>query len=172
MTTADGSQLSDLGKVQLTVKADHQENEHPFSVAEITNEGILGTDFLRMHGKRIDFVENKFLLDGQAMQTCSSLEKNKCYRVSLVEKTHTCRESCGGSREGASRHPPTWQLDDGGFVQTPGRKYVLVGRSLVKGGRGKVDIEIFYPSEEDVTLNRKTHSFLMHAAEVKEDQEE
>ena len=49
---------------------------------------------------------------------------------------------------------------------------MLVGRSLVEGGRGKVSTEMFNPSEEEVTLNRNTHSTLVHAVEVKEDQEE
>ena len=42
-----------------------------------------------MHGGRIDFVENKFLPDGQATKTTNGLDKSKCYRVSLVEKVVT-----------------------------------------------------------------------------------
>ena len=50
MTTADGFCLSDLGKVHPRVKVDCHEYEHSFIVANITNAGILGRDFLRMHG--------------------------------------------------------------------------------------------------------------------------
>ena len=71
MATADGSHLFDLGKVHLKVEVDHKNYEHLSVVAKVTNEAILGTDFLRMHGGKIDFVENRFLQDGQLMRTCN-----------------------------------------------------------------------------------------------------
>ena len=47
-----------------------------------------------MHGGRIDFVKNIFLLDGQAMKSRNGLDKNKCYRVSLAEKIVLTAGSC------------------------------------------------------------------------------
>ena len=38
-------------------------------MAKFTNEGILGTDFLRAYGGSIDFARNKICLDGEAMAT-------------------------------------------------------------------------------------------------------
>ena len=75
MTTADSSQLSDLGKLHLGVKVDRRKYEDSFMVAKITNEGILGTDFLRMYIRRIDLVENRFLLDGQTMKIRNGLDR-------------------------------------------------------------------------------------------------
>ena len=82
MATADGSHLSDLGKVHLRVKVDSKEFKHSFIVAKVTNKGILGTDFLRMHGGKIDFCTNKFFLGGHSMSTKNWLDRNKCYQVS------------------------------------------------------------------------------------------
>ena len=45
MATADGSHLSDLGKVHLKVKIDNREYEHSFIEANVTYEGILGNGF-------------------------------------------------------------------------------------------------------------------------------
>ena len=48
----------------------------------------------------------------------------------------------------------------------------MVGRSLVEGGTGKVAIEMFNPSEEDVLLHKNTHSALVHPVEVNEGKEQ
>ena len=39
--------------------------EHPFEVPKLTNDGIVGTDFLRDYGGNIYFFENKVCLDGE-----------------------------------------------------------------------------------------------------------
>ena len=44
-----------------------------------------------------------------------------------------------------------------GLHKPPGGKCVMVGRSLVEGGTGRVAVEMFNPSEEDVLLNKNTH---------------
>ena len=51
----------------------------------MTNEGILGIDFLRMRGGKIDFCTYKFFLTGHPMLTRNGLDRNKCYRVLLAE---------------------------------------------------------------------------------------
>ena len=86
MKTADGSRLPDLGMVQMRVRVDRREFEHSFVVASLTNEGILGTDFLRMHGGNIDFSRNKFYLNGKVMATRDGLTRDRCYRVSMANE--------------------------------------------------------------------------------------
>ena len=167
MTTADGSSLPDIGKVYLTVKVGPTEFEHPFIVASLTNDGILGTDFLRMHGGEIDFSRNKFALGGKTMKTINGLQRGKCYRVSVAEKVVIP----AGSRMVVPGKVPAGILAGGswmveGLSRPPGGKCVMVGRSLVKGCRGKVDVEMFNPSEEDVVLHRNTHTALVHPVEV------
>ena len=169
MKTADGSRLPDLGKIQLLVKVDKREFVHPFVVAKLTNEGILGTDFLRIHGGNIDFAKNKFYLGGKVMTTRDGLSRNKCYRVSLAEKVVIP----AGSRKIVTGKIPAGVLPGGEWMvealhKPPGGKCVMVGRSLVEGGRGKVNIEMFNPSEEDIVLFKNTHSALVHPVEVEE----
>ena len=59
----------------------------PFIVAELTNEVIMGTDFLRAYGGSI--ARNKVFLDGKTMATDNGLARNRCYRASLVEEVVT-----------------------------------------------------------------------------------
>ena len=163
MKTADGSLLPDLGKIHLCVKVDRREFVHQFVVAKLTNEGILGTDFLRIHGGNIDFAKNKFFLGGKAMATKDGLSRDKCYRVSLAEKVVIP----AGSRKIVAGKVPAGVLPSGDWMvealhKPPGGKCVMVGRSLVGGGKGKVNIEMFNPSEEDVVLFKNTHSALVH----------
>ena len=47
MTKADGSLLPNFWKIHLPVQVGMKMYEHPFIVAKLTNEGTLGTDFLR-----------------------------------------------------------------------------------------------------------------------------
>ena len=84
MRTADGSTLADLGVVQMKVWIDQQEIEHEFVVASLTNEGILGTDFLRIHRGNIDFAKNKFYMNGQLMLTRNGTMDKRCNRISVA----------------------------------------------------------------------------------------
>ena len=170
MKTADGSRLLDLGKADLKVKVDEREYTHPFVIAKLTDDGILGTDFLRMHGGNIDFSKNRFYLDGRAMATRNGLARDRCYRVSLAEEVVVP----AGSRLIVPGKIPAGVLPKGNWMvdslsKPPGGKCVLVGRSLVEGGRGKVCMEMFNPSEEDVVLHKDTHAALVHPVEVEDD---
>ena len=84
--TAYGSLLPDYRKVHLSVTIEKQSFQHPFILANLINEGILGTEFLRIHNGGIDFESNQFSLGGRMLSTKSGLNRNKCYRVSLTEK--------------------------------------------------------------------------------------
>ena len=86
MKTADGSRLPDLGKAHLRVKVGQREFEHTFVIAKLTNDGILGVEFLRMYGGSIDFGGNNFSLDGKRMPTRNGLRRDRCYRVSLQKR--------------------------------------------------------------------------------------
>ena len=169
MKTADGSWLPDLGKTHISVRVDKREYTHPFVVAKLTDDGILGTDFLRMHEGNIDFSKNKFYLNGRAMTTRNGLARHRCYRVSLAEEVVIP----AGSRMVVPGKIPAGVLPKGSWMvdslsKPPGGKCVLVGRSLVEGGRGKVCVEMFNPSEEDVLLHRDTHTALVHPVDVEE----
>ena len=169
MKTADGSILPDLGKVHLKVRVDKREYMHPFVVARLTNDGILGTDFLRKYGGSIDFAGNKFSLEGKTLATRNGLAGDKCYRVSLTEEVvipagH--RIVVPGKISAGILPKGSWMVDS--LRKPPGGKCVMVGRSLVDGGKGRVNIEMFNPSDEEVVLHKNTHTALVHPVEVEE----
>ena len=54
------------------------------------------------------------------------------------------------------------------LLKHAGGKYVSVRRNLGAKRREKMNIKLFNPSEEDVTLNKNTHSALVHPMKVKQ----
>ena len=109
-----------------------------------------------MHGRRIDIVENKFIIDGQVIKTRNGLDKNKCFRVSQAEKVVISRGVVAPGNMLAGILPAgSWMVE--ALHKSPRGMCVLVGSSLVEGGRGKVNFEMFNPPEEEVALNKNTH---------------
>ena len=168
MKTADGSRLPDLGKVRLMVKVGSWEFEHSFIVAKLTNEGILGTDFLRMHGGRIDFANNKFYLGGKQMKTMDGLTRDRCYRVSVAEQVTIPAGSRmiipGKFQLGYYQKEAGWS----NLLANPQGKMCVGGEKSCGRGKGRIGMEMINPSEEDVTLNKNTHSAIIHPVEVEE----
>ena len=62
-------------------------------------------------------------------------------------------------------------MDGRGSAKTSWGNVCDGGRSLVEEGTGREAVEMFNPSEEDVLLNKNTHSTLVHPMEVKEEEE-
>ena len=166
MKMADGAGLASLGKAHFLVKIDKNEYVHEFIVACLTNDGILGIDFLREHGGLIDLANDKFTLNGRLMATKNGLSADRCYRVALAERVVIP----AGHRKVVSGKIPAGILPEGEWMvdtlsHPPGNKCVMVGRSIVKGGSGMVQVELMNPSEEDIVLNRNTHTALVHPVE-------
>ena len=167
MRTAGGSLLPDYGKVQLYVIIKKQSFQHPFIVENLTNKGILGTDFLRMHNGWIDFGSNQFSLEGRMLSTKSGLSRNKCYLVSLAEKVVLQ----AGNRMVVAGKAPAGILAKGNWMveslsKPLGGQCVKIGQSLVEGCSGKVTLEIFYPSEEDIVLQKNRQAALVHPVDI------
>ena len=106
--------------------------EYPFIVAKFTNEGFLGTDFLRVYRGSIDFARNKVCLDGEAMATHSGLAGNRSYQVSLAEEVVI---SAGhwmvvpGKIMAEVLPGGSWMVDS--LSKLPGGRCVIMTRSLV-----------------------------------------
>lgn len=154
----DGDQLSALGRAKFVVQVDKTEYVHEFIVACTTDDGILGMDFLREHGGLIDLAHDRFTLNGQRVHTQGGLSLDRCYRVALAEPVTLP----AGHRKVVMGKVPAGVLPKGewmveGLSRPPGGKCVMVGRSVVRGCSGKVQVEMLNPSEEDVVLNKNTH---------------
>ena len=140
--------------------------EHPFLMRVFWEQ--ISLEYMTAHGS-IDFAGNKVCLNGKAMAICKRLARNICYGVYLAEDVVTSlvhwmmvqrKVLAGILPEG------NWKVDS--FSKPPGGKCVMVGRSLVEEGKEKVSFEMFNPSDEDVLLQKNTHTALVHPMEVDE----
>ena len=169
MKTADGSSLQDEGRINLRVRIDEEEYTHTFIVAKLTNDGIIGTDFLRMYKGHINFADNLFSLEGKEMSTHQGLSRESCYRVSVAEKVVVPARSrmvISGRVSAGVLSNGNWMVDS--LSNPPKGKCILVGRSLVAGGKSRVSVDMFNPSDEDVVLNKDTHTALVYPVDVEE----
>ena len=141
--------------MQLCVTIENRSFQHPFIVASMTNEGILGTDFLHVHHGQIDFSSKQFSLGGRMFFTKSGLSRNKCYRVSLAEKlvlTAGNRMRVAGTVPAGVLAKENWMVEY--LSKPPGGKCVMVGRSLVECCTSKVTLEMLTHQKRTLCFTR------------------
>ena len=62
----------------------------------------------------------------------------------------------------------SWMIES--LSKPPGGKRIMVDRSLLEGCSGKV--KLFNPSEEDVILDKNTHTALVHPVDLEDPEQE
>ena len=87
MKTVTGEKAPILGKEKLQLNIGTLQVQHEMWVAEITNDCILGTDFLQPHGCLVNFRDGKLLAGDEEipfMKSCSQSDPS-CCRVLQME---------------------------------------------------------------------------------------
>ena len=158
LVSADGSPLKVLGKTTLNIQIGKKLVQHPTLVAEIADEGLLGTDFMRRHGMVIDFADNKLICKGETIEArCCTVGTERACRVIIAETTSIPP----GSRmilQGKSTKPlanGTWLTEP--LSHTPGQKPVILAKTIVKTCGTKLPVEVMNPTEDTVTLYKFTN---------------
>ena len=64
---ADDSPIRVFGKAIMNIQLRDKHVRHMVLVAQIANEGLIGTDFLRTHGIIINFAKNRVTSEGQTI---------------------------------------------------------------------------------------------------------
>ena len=168
LRSADGGSLTVWGRTDVTLSVGGEEYCHSVIVADLTNEGILGMDFLKMYGGTLDFKRNRLSLDGMEVPVQSLLDSKRCYRVVLKEEVVVP----AGSRVVLDGKVKAGVLPVGPWMVEPlkkplGKEMLLVGRCLVTGGTSRVAVEVCNPSSEEVILHKETHAAMVHPVSVR-----
>ena len=127
---------------------------HKVLVADITNEGLIGTEFLRTHGMVLDFANNQVLCEGEKIVAQCQEGADRACRIAVAE-TVTIP---AGSRiiiEGKTTRP----LATGSWMVEPiqSSKRVLTARTLIQGAGTRLPVEIMNPLDESLVLYKSTH---------------
>ena len=73
------------GKAVINIQLGDKHGRHKVLVAEIANEGLIGTDCLRTHGIVFDFANNRVTSEGETIiAKCQEGQEQAC-RVSVSE---------------------------------------------------------------------------------------
>ena len=159
--TVSGEQATVRGQVALEVKLGGQFYVHQFVVMDISEDIILGMDFLLKHQVDIDWRRGILSLRGEEVQSYHrySLGNGRVRRIVVARDTTVPANSqrvVDGSLCGRSRG----ELPDWGIVSTAGKllgsKGVMVGRTLIDPRRKLLPILVLNPGDTEVELNKNT----------------
>ena len=85
LVTADDKPLKVFGRTTLNIKFGTQWVRHEVYVAEISNQGLIGVDFLLQHKVSLDFAEQKITFHGENFKAqCTTIQERTC-RISVSE---------------------------------------------------------------------------------------
>ena len=160
--SADDSPIAVLGTGIFNIEFGNKLIQHPCLVANITNEGLLGMDFLKSHQMKIDFSSHQVTCEGEVITArCHEGHERSC-RVTVSEHV-TIPAGTRTIIQAKTRRP----LADGAWMveplsHTPGHLPVVTGRTLVSMCGTRLPVEIMNPTEDDVTLYQHTNLGIIH----------
>ena len=157
LLSADDTPLQVYGRAEVNLHLQGKDVRHPVIVADISNQGLLGLEFLQAGGLAIDFATQSITWGGRPVESHSRHITEQANRVMVAEDVVIP----AGTRTvvpGMSTRP----LATGDYMmepleKSPGDQPLLVGRVLVRGRGNSVPVEVLNPTEEDVSLKKYTH---------------
>ena len=153
LLSADDSPIQVHGRTTLTVTVGNKTVQHSVLVADITNEGLIGLDFLTTHKLVLDFSTNKIFCNGEELVACCRVGTDRACRVSLVEPTIIP----AGTRtivQGKTNQPlipGSWMIEP--LKQPTRERTVLTAKALVTGTGSRIPVEILNPTDDNVYLS-------------------
>ena len=157
LVTADDTPLRIYGRTDFNIKFGKQWVRHSVIVANVTNEGLIGMDFLLEHKVSLDFANQTVHFHGEEFQAqCNSTRERAC-RVAICEGVMIP----AGTRmivEAKASHPlatGSWLVEP--LQRSHGESSVLLARTLARGNGIKLPIEVMNPTDEDAYLYPRTN---------------
>ena len=157
LLSADGSEIKSVGVTQMNIRLGKQQFRQRTIVCDITNDGLIGLDFLKNHDVQVNFSKNQVMCKGEILPSKYNAGTPKACRVYLAEST-VLPPASRTIVQGKSTHP----LATGDWIteplnNTPGKKPVLVAKTLIKGCGTTLPIEILNPTDDCIFLHEKTN---------------
>ena len=157
LLSADGSPMKVLGESMFNISVGHKTVSHFTIVAEISNDGLLGIDFLKQHSFSIDFKTNQLICENETFSAYCKTGQYRACRVSMSE--HTMIPAGTRTIVRAKTSKPlahgSWLVEP--LSRPPGDQPVLTAKVLVQGLQKTIPVEILNPSNENVYLHKNTN---------------
>ena len=150
--TADGTPMNVYGMSKINIKFGNQWVRHNVIIANISNDGLIGIDFLVQHGIKIDFAKQTIHVEGEEILAQCRSTRNESCRVAISEGVMI---PAGTRRiiQAKTSYPlatGSWLVEP--LQKTHGESPVLLARTLIQGDGFKLPVEVMNPTEEDSYL--------------------
>ena len=157
LVTADDQPLKLYGQAVFNIKFGSYWVRHAALVAEVTNDGLIGIDFLSQHGVTLNFSTKTISFHGEDLEAQCNRTQEKACRIAVTESI-TIPAGTRKIVQAKSSKP----LATGSWLVEPlsrnhGEKPILVAKTLIQGAGSHLPIEIMNPTNEDAHLYPNTH---------------
>ena len=86
LVSADGSSLNSIGEAIFNITVGQITVPHHVIVADISNDGLLGIDFLKYHEFSIDFKNSKLVSRNHTISAnCKMAQQHRACRVTIAQ---------------------------------------------------------------------------------------
>ena len=156
LSSADGTRLKALGETVINITVGQKTVPHRSVIAEISNDGLLGMDFLKEHEFHIDFKRNQLSCGDESIEAYCREGRCQACRVAVAEHSVIPANS-RTLITGRAAKPlafGTWLMEPS--KKSPGNQPILMARTLVQGRGRSLAVEVLNPTPEDVCLYKNT----------------
>ena len=158
VVSADGSPISLTGTATMTICVGGKTRKHRVIIADVSNEGLIGIDFMKAHGVVVLNFDGETVTWGdEPVAAQCRLGKEKACRIQVAENVVIPAGSRTIIKGRASKPlvPGDWLIEPLQTFKT--ERPVLTARTLIRGDGMHVPMELMNPTDEDVLLYKSTH---------------
>ena len=157
LISADGSPIQSIGESLFNITIGTKTIAHRTIVADISNDGLIGIDFLKEHQFSIDFKTNKLHCQDESISAECILGQHRACRVTIADNTMIP----AGTRT-VIMAKTTKPLAHGSWLieplsRPPGEQPVMIAKVVVQGRGHSVPVEILNPTDDNICLYRHTN---------------
>ena len=162
-----------FGKAEFQMKIGDFWFRHEVLVAGVTNDGLIGFEFLTEHEMTLDFGRKQVKYRGETIKAQCQRIQNLVCRVAVKEGVLVPSGSRKIVEARTTRHLPagTWLIEP--MRSLPEKHSLLLARTLARGQGCSVPVELLNPTDENCYLYPGTHvGIASKAAEIPMEDEE
>jgi hypothetical protein len=150
LVSADNGPIKIYGQAKMVVMLGPVSVLHTVIVADIANEGLIGSQFLREHGVILDFERHAVYCNRSTLETICSvgLTLKETTIIPAASRLVVEAETSGPLPEGV------WMVEPS--TKTPGRRPIMVARTITLGSGSALPTELLNPFDEDILLYKGT----------------
>ena len=167
LVTVDGSPLSVIGETTVTLNLGKMRIHQDFIIANVTQAGILGSNFFERYKATLDFARTKLIVEGHEVIMRKEFSQPLCCRISVAETTTVPARTeviLSGKVHARGIIPKYGVVEATSQYYNRSKPSIVIGRTLVNPQKLLVPVRVINPSTADLVLYRGTNIGLIQEA--------